>query len=81
MKKIINMRTNKINNFIYGLLAVFTLTLTSCDKDFLVKTDPGSGSVDGFFQGEDEFVLGREVRISGGGDIWEAALGQYRVCV
>ena len=52
------MRTNKINNFIYGLLAVFALTLTSCDKDFLEKTDPGSGSVDGFFQGEDEFVLG-----------------------
>ena len=58
MNKLINMRTNKINNFIYGLLAVFTLTLTSCDKDFLEKTDPGSGSVDGFFQGEDEFVLG-----------------------
>ena len=37
------MRTNKINNFIYGLLAVFTLTLTSCDKDFLEKPIPVVG--------------------------------------
>ena len=52
------MTTIKINNFIYGLMALLAVSFTSCDKDFLEKTDPGSGSVDGFFQTEDDFVLG-----------------------
>jgi hypothetical protein len=30
----------------------------SCDKDFLVKSDPGNATVDGFFQTADDFKLG-----------------------
>ena len=36
----------------------FVVSFTSCDKDFLEKTDPGSGAVDGFFQTADDFKLG-----------------------
>ena len=36
----------------------FTLFFTSCDEDFLVKSDPGAGTVDGFFQTADDFKLG-----------------------
>ena len=36
----------------------FTLFFSSCDEDFLVKSDPGAGTVDGFFKTADDFKLG-----------------------
>ena len=34
------------------------LTFTTCEKDFLVKSDPGAATVDGFFKTADDFKLG-----------------------
>tara|TARA_B110000003_G_scaffold271650_1_gene306164 strand:- start:2760 stop:4337 length:1578 start_codon:yes stop_codon:yes gene_type:complete len=34
------------------------MSFTSCDEDFLEKSDPGAGAVDGFFQTADDFKLG-----------------------
>ena len=49
----------KIKNlFLVTFIFSFTLFFTSCDEDFLVKSDPGSGTVDGFFQTADDFKLG-----------------------
>ena len=36
----------------------FVMSFTSCDEDFLEKSDPGAGAVDGFFQTADDFKLG-----------------------
>ena len=36
----------------------FTLFFNSCEEDFLVKADPGAGTVDGFFKTADDFKLG-----------------------
>ena len=36
----------------------FMLTFTSCEEDFLVKSDPGAATVDGFFKTADDFKLG-----------------------
>tara|TARA_Y100001970_G_scaffold19388_1_gene21954 strand:- start:162862 stop:164439 length:1578 start_codon:yes stop_codon:yes gene_type:complete len=34
------------------------MSFTSCEEDFLEKSDPGAGAVDGFFQTADDFKLG-----------------------
>ncbi|MCG8308776.1 MAG: RagB/SusD family nutrient uptake outer membrane protein [Cytophagales bacterium] len=42
-----------------SFIIAFTITLIlACDSDFLEKSDPGSGSVENFFNNEDELVFG-----------------------
>ena len=38
------------NLLLVTIIFSFTLFFTSCDEDFLVKSDPGAGTVDGFFK-------------------------------
>ncbi len=45
----------------YKLIIFFLTTLgfsISCSKDLLKKSDPGTGSVEGFFNSEEELILG-----------------------
>ena len=46
------------NLLLVTIIFSFTLFFTSCDEDFLVKSDPGAGTVDGFFNTADDFKLG-----------------------
>jgi len=49
----------KIKNLTLTMIIFsFMLTFTTCEKDFLVKSDPGSATVDGFFKTADDFKLG-----------------------
>ena len=40
------------------IILSFVMSFTSCEEDFLEKSDPGAGAVDGFFQTADDFKLG-----------------------
>ncbi len=40
------------------IICTFLISFVSCDEDFLVKSDPGNATVDGFFQTADDFKLG-----------------------
>ena len=40
------------------MILSFVMSFTSCEEDFLEKSDPGAGAVDGFFQTADDFKLG-----------------------
>ena len=49
----------KIKNLtLITIIFSFMLTFTTCEKDFLVKSDPGAATVDGFFKTADDFKLG-----------------------
>jgi len=49
----------KIKNLtLITMIFSFMLTFTSCEEDFLVKSDPGAATVDGFFKTADDFKLG-----------------------
>ena len=49
----------KIKNLtLITIIFSFMLTFTSCEEDFLVKSDPGAATVDGFFKTADDFKLG-----------------------
>jgi len=49
----------KIKNLtLITMVFSFMLTFTSCEEDFLVKSDPGAATVDGFFKTADDFKLG-----------------------
>ena len=49
----------KIKNLtLITIIFSFMLTFTTCEKDFLVKSDPGNATVDGFFKTADDFKLG-----------------------
>jgi len=52
-----NKSTNIISKTILSLGLIMTLFI-ACEKDFLEKTDPGTGSVDGFYTSAAEFALG-----------------------
>ena len=46
----------KIKNLtLITMIFSFMLTFTSCEEDFLVKSDPGNATVDGFFKTADDF--------------------------
>ena len=40
------------NLLLVTIIFSFTLFFTSCDEDFLVKSDPGAGTVDGLSRSE-----------------------------
>ena len=40
------------------IILSFVMSFTSCEEDFLEKSGPGAGAVDGFFQTADDFKLG-----------------------
>jgi hypothetical protein len=46
--------------FLITAIIIFSVIgfVSSCEKDFLVKSDPGNATVDGFFQTADDFKLG-----------------------
>ena len=46
------------NSTLTAIILSIMLSFTACEKDFLVKSDPGSATVDGFFQTADDFKLG-----------------------
>ena len=46
------------NSTLTAVILSIMLSFTACEKDFLVKSDPGSATVDGFFQTADDFKLG-----------------------
>ena len=46
------------NLLLVTIIFSFTLFFYSCDEDFLVKSDPGAGTVYGFFKTADDFKLG-----------------------
>ena len=48
----------KTKFFTKPLIIFSMIALLSCDDDFLVKSDPGNATVDGFFQTADDFKLG-----------------------
>jgi len=49
----------KIKNLtLTAVILSIMLSFTACEKDFLVKSDPGNATVDGFFQTADDFKLG-----------------------
>ena len=43
---------------IFFAFVLFSILSLSCKKDLLEKTDPGSGSVESFFNNEEELILG-----------------------
>ena len=48
---------NKLIIFTVSIFAVFSI-VTACNDDILTMNDPGSGSVEGFFNTADDFKLG-----------------------
>ena len=48
----------KTKFFTKAFIIFSMIALLSCDDDFLVKSDPGNATVDGFFQTADDFKLG-----------------------
>ena len=56
-------------------LALFSVLTLSCEKDLLEKSDPGSGSVENFFNNEEELILGiNGVYNAFQGDWWGGSL-------
>ena len=45
---------NKLIIFMVSIFAVFSI-VTACNDDILKMNDPGSGSVEGFFNTADDF--------------------------
>ena len=57
---------------IFAIIAVLSL---NCSKDLLEKSDPGSGSVETFFNNEEELILGiNGVYNAFQGDWWGGSL-------